>query len=453
MRTNALRARLRTAHRARLGDEGGFGLVELVVSVSVLAVLSLAFAGGMASTLKAYTVSRAETIAEELATDHLEVIRRMPYDEVGLVAGNPPGTIQAVRNNVAIDGYLFDIVTSVVYVDDPVPTAFVTQADYKRVRVTITQDGKTTPDAVLETLVAPPAAASSTSALVRVDVVDYGNNSPLPGALVNLTTGPSAPRSDTTAVNGRVTFPALTPNPASGATAFYDLAATVAGYSTLREDTAGNASVHKKLAPSETFNTTIRLYRPVSIVVNLIDTSGAPFTTASTVTVSSSRGDQEFPVTGGTATITSVAGELLVPNVEYTVSAIATSGSIFYVSPAVAAFVPTAGNYPTILQGTFNLTMNPYPTAPLRINTRRGSGSGTGCNFTGTSTRTAVLNVNITGGPAGIDMTVQTLSGTVTVLVPTGATAYSVVVPPQGSYSGSGTKVVTASAICNLRVG
>ena len=74
------------------------------------------------------------------------------------------------------------------------------------------------------TYVAPPARApygGINLAIVNVQVVDFALNTPVADATVNLSTGPSAPRSDTTDSTGTVTFAALTPNPS--AADFYDL--------------------------------------------------------------------------------------------------------------------------------------------------------------------------------------------------------------------------------------
>ena len=73
----------------------------------MLAVISLAFIGGMMSALKAYTVSRAQTLAEQVGTDQLEMIRRLGYDQVGVPGGNPPGTIVADVPSKLVDGYSF----------------------------------------------------------------------------------------------------------------------------------------------------------------------------------------------------------------------------------------------------------------------------------------------------------------------------------------------------------
>ncbi|MGD9798281.1 MAG: prepilin-type N-terminal cleavage/methylation domain-containing protein [Acidimicrobiia bacterium] len=439
---------------ARLqGEERGFGLIELVISISVLGLVSLAFAAGMSSSLRAFTTSRAETLASQVATRYVESIRQLPYDDVGLVGGNPPGTIPVTIPTQTVDNYRFTLAVDVSYVDDPVPTAAATLADYKRVVVTVTQVGKTKAEATLETLVAPPSAASSTKAVVKVLVQDIGVPTGIQGATVNLLNGPSSPRSDVTDSQGYVTFPDLTPNPASGATQYYDLSATAPGYTTLPDDVVPASTVRKKLLPSDSISPVIRMYKPVTIVVNLRTTAGTPFTGSSNVTVTSPRGDQTFTVTGGSATITTIDSELLVPG-EYSLTATATASGTNYESEEVTANVPSA--YPTNLTSTIDLTMADIgpATASLTINTRRSSGgSGSGCNFTGTKARNNQLNVVITGGPLGGTINAKTNNGTVTVQVPIGAAAYTVTIPKQGSYQGSGTKVVTAATTCNLEVG
>jgi hypothetical protein len=136
------------------------------------------------------------------------------------------------------------------------------------------------------------------------------------------------------------------------------------------------------------------------------------------------------------------------------VSATAGSGTPYYLSPSVSAIVPTAGTYPSVLQSTFNLTMNSYAAAPMTINLRQNTGgSGTGCAFTGTTMRNAALDVEITGGPAATSFVVNTMNGTVNVLVPTGSTPYTVTVANQAPYAGTGTIVVSGTSTCNLQVG
>jgi prepilin-type N-terminal cleavage/methylation domain-containing protein len=444
------------------GDDG-FGLIELVVAISLLAIMSLAFMGGMMSTLKAYTVSRGQTVAEQVATDQMESIRRLGYDQVGLVGGNPPGTIPNSAQTKAVDGYSYTVVVDVEFVDDPVPTAAVTQADYKRVTVTVTQVGNSKPDATMQTLVATPSAASSNNALLDVSVID-ADNTPLVGASVSLTGGPSANRTDLTSAQGEIVFPALAPNPTSGSTAYYNLAATLSGYMTSPDDISPKSTVHWNLAAAQSQNTTIHMYKPVSVVVNLKNSNGTPFTTVPmTVTLHSARGDDTFSVpvaANGTITLTQAYGEYLMPLSSYTVSAngssVSGSTTTFYVTPSVSGPVPPTSTYPTTLQSTFNLTVSSYTSAPVTINLRQVQSGATGlgtCSYSSTLTRNSALNVNITGGPQSVSVATQTVGGVVQVLLPTGATPYTVTVPTQGSYSGSGTIVVNGASTCNLKVG
>ena len=130
------------------------------------------------------------------------------------------------------------------------------------------------------TYVAPPGRApfgGVNNAIINVTVSDMGltTNNALAGALVNLTTGPSAPLSDTTDSTGLVTFPGLTANPTSGPQAYYDLAASKAGYITYVADRSPNTPAHLQVAPSETASRTIRLYKPATINVALTNSSGA----------------------------------------------------------------------------------------------------------------------------------------------------------------------------------
>src|SRR5262249_58048218 len=84
-----------------------------------------------------------------------------------------------------------------------------------------TGDGAQLPTQV--THISPSQKAPYGNPIASVQVLDTGSNSPVSGITVNLQTGPSAPRSDVTDSTGSVVFPALTANPTSGSTAYYDL--------------------------------------------------------------------------------------------------------------------------------------------------------------------------------------------------------------------------------------
>ena len=76
-----------------------------------------------------------ETAANKIASAELDRAHRMPYEDVGLQGGSPPGTIQASRVQ-ALAGVDYRIDTDVEYVDDPALGQPQTYVNYKRVTVT-----------------------------------------------------------------------------------------------------------------------------------------------------------------------------------------------------------------------------------------------------------------------------------------------------------------------------
>jgi prepilin-type N-terminal cleavage/methylation domain-containing protein len=416
----------------RTNDErDGFGLIEVLIAITLFTVVSVFFVSSMLSSLTAYSLSKRRTLAEQTATKQLEEIRQLGYDSVGIVNGNPPGTVAATRT-VTIGGSPFTVATQIEYVNDPLPNGYTTAANYKRVSVQVSNSAKTL--ASLETLVAPPTAPGLTKSVIVATVSDSETNAIVSGARVDLQTGPSAPRADVTpGTDGTVTFAGLTPNPTTGLTAYYDLAVTPpTGYELLPEDKTPNPPAHKQVAPGEFFRTSLRVYKPCTITVNLVDAAGLPFTATSTVTInSSSRGTQTFTVTGGTLALTDFNGVKIVPG-PYTVAATASPD---FVGRSVQQNVPNV--YPTDLSKTFTIVMTSTPSrARLNVTTKSATG-----NITLANTR-----VNISGGPSGIFFTAVTNSSGLAVFdVPVGVGDYTVSVPAQGNYASiSVTKQATA---------
>ncbi len=73
-------------------DEGGFGLVELLISMVILQVALLALVGAFgAGSVALGRASRVNTAAA-LADQQMELYRAMPYDAIGLDTANAPTT-------------------------------------------------------------------------------------------------------------------------------------------------------------------------------------------------------------------------------------------------------------------------------------------------------------------------------------------------------------------------
>ena len=431
-RVAAAFARRREADR----DDDGFTVVEVVVATAVFAILATAFAATLSASLRSLALSRARTTAEQLASSQLEEMRRVDYDNLGTVGGNPPGTV-APSKAVTTGNQTLTVATQIEYVNDPAPSAKETGADYKSVLVTVTSSAAVVL-AKESTLVAPPTQASQTDGLMKVRIVDYALNQPVAGATVTLGTGPDAPIADDSDANGNVAFAALTPNPTSGTKTTYTLTVAKTGYQTLPEDQPPAPAAATALASGQVFSTDLHLFKPVTLNVHLVDTNGAPFTTASTLEVSSIRGADTTTVSNGTAALTSVGSSPLIPNVSYTVGA---SAPGYYASSTTFTM---ATSYPTVLSTDITLVMKPYSTGTIQVTLKDSSASV----ING-------LDLVITGGPASVAVVGTTnSSGIATLAVPAGTSpVYTISVPTQSPYASASTTKAGPIAGTTVTVG
>src|SRR3990172_1673552 len=91
--------------RLRLRGESGFTLIEAVFAMILFAGLAAAMAGLLTSAISANKLARQRTIADQVALEQIESIRRLDYEDVGVPSGNPPGTWPATTsvNLVGLD--------------------------------------------------------------------------------------------------------------------------------------------------------------------------------------------------------------------------------------------------------------------------------------------------------------------------------------------------------------
>lgn len=363
--------------RARLGNQSGFTLIEAVFAMVLFAGLAAAMAGLLTSAISANKLARQRTIADQAALEHIESIRRLDYDDVGTILGNPPGVVNATTpiNLTGLDATIF---TQIRYVDDPTPTSYETSANYKRVLVVVRRDDDNRLLARELTYVAPTSRTpfgGVNLAIVQPTVIDYGLNVPLENVTVDLLTGPSAPRSDVTDATGQVAFQKLTPNATPTCPSdCYDLTATLSGYVQLDAPTRVN------VGPGQTATPTIQIYRPSTINVVLLNSGGGPYSAPATVRLTSARNGatETFSVTGGSAAITAVAGEQIVPSVQYTAEAW-TTGFPLCATP-VTQYVPD--DYPSVLTSTFTLTLGPCPSGNVNVTVTWGGSPAPGATVT-----------------------------------------------------------------------
>jgi hypothetical protein len=399
-------------------------MIETVTAIAILAFVLGSVVALLMSGIIGLGVTRQRTLAEQTAANEIEAIRQLPYASVGTVGGNPGGTLPA-STTISEPGLQGTQTVQIVWVNDPVPTAYETYADYKRVTVTVTRSADSQVLTKQTTYVGPASQSSYggvNDAIVQAQVMDMGDNQPVAGVPVSISDGPSSNAGDTTNANGTVTFPALQPNPSSGGQAYYDLAVTPpAGYTALADDVSPSSAAHVQLTAGQTFSTVLRIYQPATVNVS-VSVAGAAYTGAGTITLTSSRPTLTASLSNGTAQFTGV-----VPGVSYTanVKFTYTTGSVSFASSPQT--VPTS--YPTNLTSSYSLSL---PSLVVTVYKK----SGTVCSPVSAAT------VTVTGGPQSVNVSQSTPSSPVT-----GIAAFTL--PSGGSYTikaKSGSTTVTASS-------
>ena len=238
--------------------EGGFTLVEMLVSIIVISIISLAAFQLMTALLNSTIVSKRQAVAYTLANNQMEYLKELPYDRLAVAGGSIPSSYTIPGSfTQTINGDKYTIKTSVVYADDaydgcgsypsqalkqqycknyPPPTGApnldTNPADNKNATVTVL-DARGRTLASLDTIVSARVAetASNTGALF-VKIVD-GSGNPISGANVNIlntTTSPAINVNDSTDSNGVTIFYGLPPDTTNYD---YNVTASLSGYSTL----------------------------------------------------------------------------------------------------------------------------------------------------------------------------------------------------------------------------
>jgi type II secretory pathway pseudopilin PulG len=408
---------------AAMRQTGGFSSIEAIAAMAIFMIIATSLVGLLTSSISLQSLARQRTVAEQAAMDQIEKIRKLPYDSVGVVSGNPPGTV-AASTPISVRGLAATLQTQIAYVNDPTPTSYATSANYKRVTVSVlrNKDGKVLTRQ--STYVAPLARAplgGINNGTINTTVIDIGAglNVPAVGATVNLATGPSAPRSDVADSAGAVTFAALTPSGAG----YYDVSASLLGYQTLPEDlpTATGSPNHLQIGPGQTKPATVRIYKPARIDLLVKDGAGVLWPGSASVEISSTRKTQTYTFSGGTQSVTSIGGEDVIPGLQYTVTA-RTGGSTPQCSVPETRYVPDAG-YPTVTSSTFSLALQPCPSGTIKA------------TVTWAGVPVPNATVDILGGPNNVSIPglIADASGQVTVPnVPEGS-GYNVVATFGGS--------------------
>ena len=192
-------------------NQAGFGLVETLVGVLLFVLISTASYGAFTKILRGVQILKIKNAAANLANEQIEIVRNLPYTDVGIVNGLPVGKIP--RDQLIVRGDItFDVNTSVQDIDDPFDGTFggtpsdSSPTDYKLIEIIIScENCAFTNSMSFYTRVAPQALETgSENGALFVQVFD-ANGDPIQGASVHIENNQGSPViviDDTTDIDG-----------------------------------------------------------------------------------------------------------------------------------------------------------------------------------------------------------------------------------------------------------
>ena len=227
-------------------NRSGFTLVEMLVATAVFAIVSVVMYQGYAQILETTRILKVRSVASNLANEQIEIIRNLPYDDVGNVGGVPAGVIEPVQT-IEREGNEFVVTTTIRNIDlefdgtiGGVPDDL-SPADNKLVEVEIScalcEDFN---NVIFNTNVAPESLESlSSNGALRINVFDAdGADLALADVnIVNTSVSPAININDVTGNNGMLTIVDAPPSVES-----YEITVTKSGYSTDQTYTADGAN-------------------------------------------------------------------------------------------------------------------------------------------------------------------------------------------------------------------
>ncbi len=274
----------------------GFTLIEVLVDMFLLSVVFVTVFAGFMSTTKVIKLSRAKITAVALVNEKMEELRNMPYDSVATQHGMiyPPGNLVDMEE-FQRGGYKFTLKRDIRYVDDPFDgDAAGTIAgkpkdlypyDYKKVELSVSLvGGKGILATISSNMSGKAAETPSNTGIIKVCIVDSLSLSVSEAnvKIQNFSVSPVVDINIVTGTDGCIFVPNLPPESHNK----YHLEVTKSGYSTdmTYPRTVQNPNAQQpdvNVIIQEVTSQTLSIDRLGSLVVDIVDSAGAPVPSAS----------------------------------------------------------------------------------------------------------------------------------------------------------------------------
>ncbi len=218
----------------------GQSLIGILVALAVFSILAQAIFTVVGASFNFVSFNRARITAKHLAQEKLELLRNLPFDNVGTLGGVPWGPILR-EETITRNKLNYTVKTEIIYIDDPfdgteggIPDDTLA-TDYKRVRVEVSWEGVATSrknPVVLLSDIAPKGVETTAGGGTLSILVFNSNGDPIPQATVTIIANSLAPPiniTTSTSDNGRVIRPGM-----PICNSCYEITVTKPGYSVER---------------------------------------------------------------------------------------------------------------------------------------------------------------------------------------------------------------------------
>ncbi len=266
----------------------GLTLIEVLIAALIFAMVSLAIYKVYASITQLTRNIRVKETMISLGNEMLEIVRNLPYDDVGTIGGIPNGVI-IDQQDFSIMGYSLRVNYTVRNIDQPyddVSPSDATPADNKLVEVKVRclncpiDNNGNAYSVLLTTTVAPKNLETATSTgQLYINVIN-ANGDPVPATnvqVVNNVLSPKVNFNDNTDTNGQLKIIGATPS-INAYQVFVDKSNFTQDQTYSTGDLGGGSTPvlpHATVAMSQTTSITLQIDKTSTINVSSVDASCA----------------------------------------------------------------------------------------------------------------------------------------------------------------------------------
>lgn len=211
--------------------EKGFTLIEIIVSVGILAILCVSAYGLYTAIYNGIASYRKQATISALANKYLEIARNLPYSQVGTINGNPHGNLPDEPNalTVTFNGSDYQIYYVVNALHDPADPNLTIQ-NYKQIKLYVKDVSTDTTKSFVTTIAPINLASMADGGALSIQVIGsiFSAWQPIAGATItikNTDITPNINLTRTTDSNGKWNEVGLPPD------SNYQITITKNGYS------------------------------------------------------------------------------------------------------------------------------------------------------------------------------------------------------------------------------